>query len=247
MDLKFLLNKSSKIDISLIVMSGESNSGGFAVNTDCSTIELAPRPSLKIFNPYTSLFETMQIGVNNMQDHDGFVDNSSHSWENGIANMSVDGTIKKQIHLVKTGHGGSTISQWNTGGSYSNKFNTRVASALATLKLTDAPKFALWYSQGINDRMGGGWNGATWQNATIARFNYLRNIYGDFPIVMTKFSYTYPDMDSLIESVCATVSNCYWISTGDLTRRDAYHWDYLGQKTIAARMVQKLKDQGYTI
>lgn len=233
--------------IPMLVMSGESNSGGQVPIGSASAGELQPRPALQIYNPTTQVFETMQLGVNNLIDHFGLTDNTVMSWENELANLASAATIKNPTYLVKTGQGGSTIAQWNTGGTYSNKFIARVDTALSFLPATTGAKFALLYSQGINDRVSGSWNAATWKAATIARFNYLRSVYGLFPIVMTKFMYPFADIDAVIEQICTEVENCFFVNTADLGTLDAYHWDYAGQKTIASRMVDKLRQAGYTL
>jgi len=240
-----------RIPIPLLIMSGESNSGGLAPNSDLSESEQGPRPALKILHNSSLVFQSLEIGVNNMIAHTditGGIYEDTHSWENGLANMATAQAISNPTYLIKAGQGGSIISQWNNGGAYANTFNERADAAIALLGLIGDNKFALLYSQGINDRQGS-WNATTWKAATIARFAYLRTHYGMFPIVMTKFMpIVNNDINILIEEICAEVEHCYYVETDDL---DVIvydiHWDYAGQKEIARRMIEKLKENGYSL
>lgn len=234
------------IAIPLLIMTGESNSGGMVPNSYASEAECEPRTALQIFNPLTSGFEALKLGGNNLIGHAGLSDNTMHSWENELANLATKGTINNPTYLVKTGQGTSKIAEWAEGKNYSNIFNKRVDTAIELRGIKGDYKFALLYTQGINDKEYG-WDPAAWKAATIARFNYLRARYGTFPIVMTKFMKTYPDLNVLVEEVCNQVKDCYFINTDDIPLLDPYHYSYEGQKMIANRMVAKLKEKGYVL
>lgn len=244
---------SGNISIPLIVMSGESNSGGIAPNSDATESELQPRPELKILNNTSLVFESLLLGTNNLIDHDVLSTtppfNVTHSWENQLANKSANGEFgSTPIYLVKTGQGGSRIDQWSESDVYYTKFKTRVDAAISLLNISAEPKFVLLYSQGINDAIAGT-DIEIWKSATIAHFNKIRTRYGSgIPIVMTKFMNTYASYSTAVEEVCNSVDNCYCIETSDLPLlSDGNHWTYTGQKTIANRMVKKLIDNGYYI
>lgn len=119
------------------MFSGESNSGGRALNSDLNTFEKSAKPYLQILNNQTFLFEDLQIGVNNLIDHYGmpaYITTTEHSWENGLVKKIEDSTITDKW-LVKTGQGASTIAQWNDGEiTYWTKFQQRVDAAISILK-----------------------------------------------------------------------------------------------------------------
>lgn len=239
--------------IPMIVMTAESNSGGKALNTLATSEELAPRTQTKILNNTTLLFEDLDVGTNNLIGHENITPNTSHSWEIGIANMAAAGTIRNPTYIVKTGQGGSRIAQWAVGGTYLTVepwtvFQNRVDAALAILNPTGI-KFALLYSQGINDGIAGT-NITTWINATIAHIEKIRVKYGEVPIVMTKLMTTapnYADYNTAIETICSTVSRCYFIDVTGATTMDVYHWNYAGQKLIAQRLIDKLIENGFDL
>lgn len=100
--------------VPLIIIVGESNSGGYALNSELSSSELLARPAVQILNNNTLVFEDLQIGVNNLIGHSGLSNGPTHGMESGLAN-SIESGLNwgvDQIHLVKTGQGGSQVSQW---------------------------------------------------------------------------------------------------------------------------------------
>jgi hypothetical protein len=77
---------SSSRMVPLIIFNGESNSGGYADNSEALPSELAPRPSVQILdNIGLASFLDLDIGTNNNVDHLG-LSNTSHGWELGLAN-----------------------------------------------------------------------------------------------------------------------------------------------------------------
>lgn len=236
----------------MIVFSGESNSGGYALNSDAMTAELATRPETIILNNNSLLFESLQIGVNNYIKHAGMsypLATDIHGWELGLSNIAAAGTLgTTPLRLVKTGQGGSVIAQWAVGASFNgvlipwDSFQQRVDAALANTTVGAIP-FALFYSQGINDAIAGT-DITVWQNATIAHFAKIRAKYGqNIPIIMTKFMSTvvnYTVFNAAVASICSTVLKCYFVDTEDLARRDNNHWSYAGMKILSARMLDKL-------
>lgn len=241
------------IQIPMIVIAGESNSGGIALNSDATEQELLPRPELQILNNNVLYFEDLWVGVNNLIQHAGLSDspsyNQSHSWELQLANKAADGEFgTPPIYLVKTGQGGSRIAQWNEGGEYYTKFCERVDSAIYELSITGTRPFSMFYTQGINDAIAGT-DLTTWKNATVAHFAKIRTRYGaDIPIFMTKFMASWAAYSNAVEEVCGMVGNCWFVETDDLPLfPDGNHWTYAGQKEIANRLVAKLNAEGYTI
>jgi len=228
------------VDTFLIVFAGESNSGGYAVNADATTYERTARSSVKKLSEYTFLFESCQVGVNNKQDHAGHTDNAEHGWELGLANNVEAGTFvsKTQLHLVKTGQGGSLISQWNVGGTYFNKLTSRYnAGKDILISESKTYKPIIWYTQGINDAIAGT-NASTWKAATIAYFTQLRTLIGsDTPILFAQMMVGTlgANYNTQINEIISEVPNCYLISSTSATLRDTNHWDYSGMKLLADR------------
>lgn len=232
--------------VPLFIFNGESNSGGRALNSDATGPELAARSSVRILNNTTLLFEDLDIGTNNLIGHVGLgMDLSTiHGWELGLANDVESGTFtQSQVFLVKTGQGGSTIAQWADGLSYWDTAKARIDAAMAI-----NPSFfpILFYSQGINDAVGGT-STATWKAATAAHWAKIRARYGaDMPIICTKFMTAYSTFSTALDEVVASTANCWSIVTEDLPLQDGAHWNYSGMKSMATRMINKLKEN-YTI
>jgi len=231
----------------LIVFNGESNSGGYAVNADATTYERTARSSVQKIDEYTFVFESCQVGVNNKQDHAGHTDNAEHGWELGLANNVEAGTFvgKSQIHLVKTGQGGSLIANWNVGGTYFNKLTSRYNAAKSILVSEGKiHKPIIWYTQGINDAIAGT-NASTWKAATIAHFTQLRNLMGiDTPILFAQMMVGTlgENYNTQINEIISEVPNCYLISSASATLRDTNHWDYSGMKLLADRFSYKTEE-----
>ncbi len=225
----------------LFIFAGESNSGGVAPNSSAISSELQSRISVQILNNTNLLFENLDIGTNNLIGHTGLesYQNNSHGWELGLANL-VENNIfpNSKVYIVKTGQGGSTISQWNEMGFYWSEFKTRVDAALQ-IDPTFTP--ILFYTHGINDAIAGT-NIETWKTATIAHFTKIRTRYGnDLPIIWPKLMSTYSAYNTAIDEVVEVTNNCWTVETTDLTLLgDGNHWDYNGMKTMIERMIIKL-------
>jgi len=236
--------------VPLIVFTGESNSGGYALNSEATTEELAPRPAVQILNNTSLVFEALDIGTNNLIGHTGLSNGTTHGWELMLANRVEAGTfIPSPCYLVKTGQGASTIAQWDVGDAsgYWNTFQTRVDEAidLLTTLTGSAPSIYLFYSQGINDAIAGT-STATWKTKTLAHWDKIRAKYGQVPIVATKFMSNYSAYNTAIDEVVAQRQDAYAVVTSDATLRDANHWDYAGMKLVSGRM-QDVFLQNYAI
>ena len=71
-DMLRLTPKLSNRKTILVVINGESNSGGYALNSEASPRELGRRRSVKILNNTTlATFDDLDIGVNNLVGHTG--------------------------------------------------------------------------------------------------------------------------------------------------------------------------------
>lgn len=137
----------------LIIFGLESNSGSFAQNSDAFSSELLARAGIQILNNTTFLFEDLHIGVNNVIDHDGIPNGTTHSWELQLSNRVIAGDLTAPIYLVKAGQGGSKIADWGTSGTYYIKLMQRVNAAVTLIEQAtgQAPDITMFYTQGIND------------------------------------------------------------------------------------------------
>jgi hypothetical protein len=192
-----------------------------------------------ILNNSTLQFEQLHVGVNSLIGHQDLNPANTHGWEIGLANAVESGQMRPSpVYLLKTGQGGSIISQWDFGSSYYNTFLARLNAAKALLENQPYDPI-LWYTQGINgvsaDNIG------EWKTATIAHFSKIRQQLPGLPICFSTLPTTWPVAaavtNTAIQEICETVDGCYLVSTEGATMRDQTHWDYAGMKTIAARMV----------
>jgi hypothetical protein len=223
----------------LFVFNGESNSGGFAVNADLSGGELPARTAIKIRNNTSGDFENIDIGTNNLIGHTGLTDNGTHGWEAGLANEVEAGVVSAPVYLVKTGQGGSIITEWNVGGSYWNTMTARIDDAISDLTgLGKTPVIVVWWTLGINDRIAGT-NEATWRTNVetfIAAFReeYGSNVKFHVPLFMDNDNANFNDT---LLAIDAADSNFFTVSSDSAGLRDDNHWNAAGMKILANRLL----------
>lgn len=227
----------------LVIFNGESNSGGYASNAELSGTDLQPFPKTQILNNSSLLFESLQVGVNNLIDHAGLVNNATHGWEVGLARRCVQGKLgPTPVYLLKTGQGGSIISQWNSGGAYYTTFLARVNAAKTLLASTSYTP-VVWYTQGINDAIAGS-DIPTWKAATLAHFTKIRLELPTAPILFgcnTIDSTNFGLWHSAMREVVGATSNCYYINTvlDNNNYRDPNHWNAAGMLINGYRLADK--------
>jgi hypothetical protein len=230
----------------VIVITGESNSGGTAKNADASPQELAPRPAVQILHPDPDKlrFEELRLGVNNLRDHFGLQQQYEifHGLENGLAGAVEAGKfpMRDRLWLIKTGHGGSRIAQWapDNPSRYWEKFLQRTDAAKR--QLPSDPQWVIWMSLGINDAIAGTPADA-WRDDVTAHIERMRKQLPGAIVVITQFQSMnrYPQIDQAIADIAAKVPGVYAVDTSNATLADANHWDYAGYKVVAERMVEK--------
>ena len=217
----------------LVIVTGESNSGGYAVNTDATPEEVAPRPAVQILDNATLAFQPLDIGTNNLIGHDRLDPSATHGIElelvNRVERLPADSL---PVYLVKTGQGGSTIGQWAPNGKYFDTFRTRVAAAKKLL--ADRPlRPVIFFSLGINDAIAKT-PVARWKQDVKDHLARLRQeVGGDPPIVMTRFMPRYEAFNAAIAEICAEMQGVYSVETRDAALRDDNHWSYAGMKVVA--------------
>ena len=66
----------------LVVVIGESNAGGYALNSEATAAELEPRPAVLLLNNKTlKSFDPLDIGTNNLVGHTGMEHYETHGFE----------------------------------------------------------------------------------------------------------------------------------------------------------------------
>jgi Carbohydrate esterase, sialic acid-specific acetylesterase len=234
--------------VPVVIFNGESNSGGYADNTQATAPEVAVRPAIQIFdNTGLASFQNLDIGTNNLVDHSGLANGPTHGWELGLANSVEAGEWwNDTVYLIKTGQGGSKVSEWGEAGAFYQKFLTRTRNGLSILKAQGLiPVIYLWYTLGINDAIAGT-NEATWLDEVKLLHARMRDELGYVPIFMTKFMAVSPGAafnDSV--DLYGTQDNMVMpVDATGATTRDQNHWDYAGMKLMAQRMVALTKQFG---
>lgn len=234
---------------SLIIIAGESNAGGTAINSKLTVYELSERTSVNILNNNNFLFQSLDIGTNNLILHQPFVDNSMHGIENGLSNYVDSGMLPSPINILKAGQGGSVIRYWNDstllyyGVNAWQQMKKRVDTAIKLLTVNAVkPKLYLIWMQGLNNADRGN-DPVGWKDSTKTFFKKLRQRFGDVPIFMPLVPvghpsyYTYNDQISLMKN---EVSKFYPIPTSDAALQNANHYSYTGFKIIAKRFIDTL-------
>jgi hypothetical protein len=232
------------------VFAGESNSGGFGLNTEATAAELAPRSCVQIMNLTSGKFEfeNLQIGVNNLQKHgalDG-LEKICHGFELELANAVEKGTFAghKQVYLIKTGQGGSRVKDWNPEHpNWKNSFLQRVQAGKR--QLPGNVQWVVWLSLGINDGR------SNTPDFKTLMSEYLDRVHAELPgavIVMTGFeSMGYPTINQILHQLAAEKTGVATVDTtgAALAKRrdrpdlvDPNHWGYAGLKVVTTRLIE---------
>jgi Chaperone of endosialidase/Carbohydrate esterase, sialic acid-specific acetylesterase len=218
----------------LIVFNGESNSIGQASNASATPSELLPLAAVRILDNTTLQFVTLQLGA------DG---RSLHGWELGLA-IEAAKIPDLEVYLVKTGLGGTKITDWDVSGGLYQTAITRVNAAKSLIGSGYAS--AIWYSQGINDVLTGPEN--IWIDRTVAHLNTFRAAVDPNALILyTELPQVYATKNASVKSLPSLVPNSNYILTGDATLGDVNHWDYKGMKLIASRLLSSTYNHFFTI
>jgi hypothetical protein len=231
--------------IPLILIFGESNAGGSADNADLTVAELAPRAVVQILDNTSLAFANLDIGTNNLIDHDGFTDNATHGMENGLANTIGAGRwTTASAYLVKAGQGGTTTADWlepdNTNWL---RLVTRVNAAKSILdggSISYAP--LVIYTHGLND-IAGSVPTATTKANMIQLISDVRGLLGaTTPVVVTRLpSGVGAALNAAIDEIAAADPDTTTLDGSDLDLFDANHWNAMGFR----RMMERLADDRF--
>lgn len=243
--------------VPLIIIFGESNASGVGSNTFALAGELDENPLVQIMQQSGS-FANLNIGANNnITETTG-----KHGLELELQNLIAAYFAGRVVYTVKAGSGGSAIAQWGIGGSRYDTLITRTRNAINRLnELGKIPVICVWYSQGINDGVAGT-DEDTWYTLTLELLNNFRGQFGFCPVLMTQLigdRVTYPQLDAIDDKIFALARDksnyIYRIPTPqspegsastDSLQSGGVHWEYVGLKAIAQRMVRAMVDSaGY--
>ena len=234
--------------VQAILLIGESNSGGYAPNTDLSAAELAPRPSLQILNNNTLDFEDLDIPSNQLIGHDMLGTPDTHGFEVGFANDADAGLWgSTPIYLLKCGQGGSKFEQWEDADAYWTTFTTRFAAAqdqFDTLGLT--PKWSILISIGINDILAG-MTAATYKTELSNYISRIRAVVGDVPVGLTLFMSDFASWNTKQTELASELPRVFTLPMTDYPLRtgDTLHWGAAAFKLGATDYVNGLEALGY--
>lgn len=250
-----LFNKKFYTGNHLIVFVGESNSGGYALNSDATSDELSETTLTKIWdNQSNTGFLNLKIGTpgsNNLIGHNGISPGVTHGWELQISNLVKQGFFKGNVFLCKTGQGGSAVTHWVDGTLYNGvdcwqTFLTRTTGAKNYMNANEDPyKISVFMSIGINDS---GWNPPTDPNAWYTKMlTFCANIRNQLPNAkiyathIPRLNSNEIGIDNKITQLASDLPYFTAIKTDDATYRDVNHWDYSGVKLIANRMCNLIR------
>jgi hypothetical protein len=226
--------------IPLLIATGESNSGGYALNSDATADELAPRPAVQILNNDTLLFEDLDVGTNNLLGHSQLEEFSEtrHGIELEFANQVSSGLWPSSTaYLCKTGQGGSEASGWTVRtGTNMTIFSTRVSAAMSLLDAAGiAYRPVIFMTIGIND----GIEETAEETFRANMRTYIENVRfvagATTPIFIPLFqSLDAPDyINESLTAVAAEHDDVYVFNTDGFAQTDSYHWSYAGFKSLA--------------
>jgi hypothetical protein len=225
------------------VFAGESNSGGIGLNTEATAAELAPRSCVQIMNLTSGKFEfeSLQIGVNNLRKHRrlGGRETTCHGFELELANAVDEGALPghRQVHLIKTGQGGSRVQDWAADRPDWQEFRRRIEAGRKQLPAD--VQWVVWLSLGINDALAGNKN---WKAEMSPYLDRLQQELPGAVIVMTGFqSMGYPEINKAIVELAAGRKGLYAIDSTGAGLIDKNHWNYAGLKLVARRLIESTR------
>lgn len=241
--------KPGRDTVNLIVIQGESNASGMGLNSQATAQEKSPRNKVKIINNNTLLLESLELGVNN-NIKSNLPNQTTHGFENGLADEADSGHLTHPVFLVKAAGSGSRIGEWLPDSISANpvvygwsQMVLRMDAALKYLNSRHIPyRITVWQSIGINDYNAHTTN-ADFQARMIEFREDFRQRYGkNIPFLTTHFFPSHPYnavIDAIVQSDPLHISRAIDI-TGATYREPNVHWDYRGLKLIAKRMADQM-------
>lgn len=236
--------KTGQKEAIFIVINGESNAGGMALNSFALPDELLGQSQVFIFNAESVQFENLRVGYNNNTGHWGLSSTTQHGFELGIANRVRDGIFgQTPIYILKTGQGASKIAEWADGSRYSQLMNERIDFAKRYFWQNNiVTKNFIVYTQGINDVFVST-DVSNWKNATQRHLERIQAKLGNVPILFVRFMNNpiLTPYQNAVDELATSGLGIYTISSEGATLMDNFHWDYAGMKLIGYRIADKIK------
>lgn len=243
----------------LLIVNGESNSGGLGENSSATAGELAARSSVQILDVTQDpmVFVNLDVGTNNLRDHAELSSYyaTAHGIELGVANCVEAGRFNVgQIYMVKTGQGGSRIAQWaeGNGSGYWTKFAARIARAKVLLGASYSTyRKVVYFSLGINDIIATT-NEATWKAAVKAHLQNIRDELEDQSALILITDFIVPPLtagndvyNDSIAAIASEMTNVIVLSTANAivtgnAASDTNHWNYQDNLLFAERAVDEI-------
>lgn len=231
----------------VIVLFGESNSGGLASNAQLNAQEWRPR-TLPILNNLTGNFEKLTIGKNNLRLHFGleYANDTAHGMEVEIANQYGMGAFKTcPVWIVKAGQGGSTTYHWDGSTYYRDTLYARVSRACSLVhELTGKePQVVFVPSIGINERSST--PAATYKANMQAIIAGIKSNFAGkrclFGLMQFQFVMTMPDFDNKLAEIAAADTSVFvFPTTGCPSIGDGIHLNYRGFRIATQRFVDSI-------
>ncbi len=220
--------------VHLIVIQGESNAAGMAPNSSATTLEKSVKSNVKIWNPNTSAFESMQIGVNNNIQTN--TNGTTHGLELYAANAVDTGKLKSPIYIVKPAWSGARIQDFRPGGSRYASMYSWLGSAMSYLN-SQGIKFrvTVWQSIGIND-YNAGVTEIDFRTQLMALKSELRGALGTCRFISTELltgGGNHPYNDDIAYVAANDPYGMHQIAlTNGVAMLDAAHFNYLDFRNI---------------
>ena len=228
----------------LIVSGFESNSGGFALNSDLTPQQLSPQPQLPFWNVDDEVFEPLHIGVNNNLQHAGSIDSTTHGWECRLAELVEN--RNGDVCYLQAGQGGSRAFQWdNVGDTYYDEMVDRITKAVAAEPRIDRVVF--WMTLGINDAIAQTPTPEFESRVTdlitllLGQPRFSRLVIAELPTeqetgLSTPQMAFQDDYNTIYRSIASANTNVVTVPVNGLSLRDRNHWDSPGIKGLGSRM-----------
>lgn len=239
-----------------VIMLGESNSGGYALNDTALSSELDVNSNLLLLNNTTlATLDPIKIGApnaNNMVGHVGLsVVDGVHGCDLQLSNYADQGTLNGTMCLLKAGQGGSRIEHWYNGGSLFmstlNPWTTFLARLNAYKTLIPANSICpIILFLGINDAIAGT-DPALFKSHTLSFIEELLNQVGVanyvYYVRMPRINANYIAIDNAITEMPIVNNKIRVISVDGAMddMRDSNHFGYFGFKTTTDRIVAQIK------
>lgn len=235
-------------EIICFIFIGESNSGGFADNSECTALELLPNQFVKHLNNDTLKLETLKISgndANNQLGHCGIIEYNGvwHGWEKELGNYARRNELRFDFYTCKNGQGGSKVAEWLGEDPYVDDdctvypfelFQERFTVFKSQLPTNKPIRYVVLASLGINDLIAGT-TAATYETKLK---QILLNVRAEvdeekLPIFFTGFNQVLSGIDdynTAIQNVATDIGNMHVVDmTGADLNIDGIHWADAGE------------------